>query len=276
MFRFYYILISFLCISCATKREIAITIDDLPLVGGWQKDKVEQKEIFYKTLNYLEFYNVAATGFVVGANIQKHHHSYLDDFTRKGNFIGNHTFLHKNLVKVEIKEYTKDIKQGEQAIKKWQKSPKYFRYPYLARGDNLKKRASVESFLTDNDYIIAPVTIDSNDWHFNSLYEKAIVSKNKKLVEKIGNDYLIYIKKQTYQMIKMTESKNNKTVKHILLLHMNRINADYLGEILNWYKTKDWNFITLQNAMTDSYYQQKENYIGEAGRTFPYMLLESK
>ncbi len=276
MFKFFNLLVFLLCISCATKREIAVTIDDLPVIGSWQKSKEEQHEIFYKTLNHFSSYDVAATGFVVGANIQKHHYSYLDDFVQKGNFIDNHTFTHKNLALVTAQEYIKDIKQGERAIEKWQKPSKFFRYPYLARGDSAEKRKIVERNLTENNYIIAPVTIDSNDWHFNSLYEKAVANKDKKLMQKIGDDYINYIKNQTYQAIKMTEMTNDKPVKHILLLHMNRINADYLGEVLEWYKSKNWHFISLKNAMTDPYFKQKENYIGSAGKTFPYMLLESK
>ena len=63
----------------------------------------------------------------------------------------------------------------------------------------------------------------------------------------------------------LAREKMDRDISHILLIHMNRINAEYLGDILDWYMEKDWKFVSLEQALKDPVYKKDETYIGSAG-----------
>lgn len=49
----------------------------------------------------------------------------------------------------------------------------------------------------------------------------------------------------------LSQRAPGRDVPHILLLHMNRINADHLGTLLDWYASEGWTFITVAEALKD-------------------------
>ncbi len=46
---------------------------------------------------------------------------------------------------------------------------------------------------------------------------------------------------------------------------MNKLNADHLGALLDWYYTAGWNFITVQEALEDPVYATAGRYAGPKG-----------
>lgn len=54
-----------------------------------------------------------------------------------------------------------------------------------------------------------------------------------------------------------------RPIKHILLIHMNLLNAHSLRELIQMYRNKGYRFITLTEALKDQYYQDNSTSIGE-------------
>ena len=54
-------------------------------------------------------------------------------------------------------------------------------------------------------------------------------------------------------------------VDHILLIHMNRINADHLSALLDWYAGQGWSFIPVQDALKDPVFSMPDLYAGRRG-----------
>ncbi len=143
---------------------------------------------------------------------------------------------------------------------------KYFRFPYLRQGNTIAKRDSVLRFLRQKGYRIAPVTIDNDEWIYNRDFVKANAeTSNKKQADRIGEAYLQHMQERTSYFEKLATEKLNRPVRHILLLHLNAINAQFLAELLAWYRQEGWQFITLTEALQDPLYQLPDHYIGEAG-----------
>lgn len=46
---------------------------------------------------------------------------------------------------------------------------------------------------------------------------------------------------------------------------MNQINADHLGDLLDWYAAEGWTFVTVEQALTDPLYTMPDNYAGARG-----------
>ena len=245
-------------------QKIAITIDDLPFSysrGLSEKGKIEA---FDKILQALEKHQVKATMFVTSGNISDSTKVILDKALRAGHQLGNHTHKHLDLNKVSAKIYINDVDSCSMLANDWIDS-RYFRYSMLHRGNTQEKKDSVYNFLEKNNFIIAPVTIDNDDWMYNRGYSLAMQIGDGKNMDRISKDYLNHMQEATSRYEKMSSQLIGRQIPHILLLHSNAINADYLDKLLSWYSKKGWEFISLDEALKDDFYSIKEDYIGPYG-----------
>lgn len=237
------------CNTFAGTREISITIDDLPLVGSKMNTPANQKRAtdrFMNIIRVLKEYQVPATGFVIGRAIDKGQWEFLEEFKNAGFIIGNHTYSHGNLNVMSAEKYIADIDKADKILTPLFSDIKFFRYPYLAEGNKNNKRQVLE-YLSENNYVIAPVTIDSKDFRFNEeLYKIPFKQREQYVFSKMKPRYLNYIWKQT--LIAENQS-NGKSTKQILLLHSNLLNSYLLEDILKMYKDNGYKFISLAEAL---------------------------
>jgi peptidoglycan/xylan/chitin deacetylase (PgdA/CDA1 family) len=237
----------FINIAEANDKTIAITIDDMPFVGAGasQNDIKRGNDRFQYILNALIEQKVPATGFVIAGAISKGQWQLLESFKSQGFMIGNHTYTHENLDAIGAEKYIKDIAKADHRLLPLMTERKYFRYPYLAEGHG-GARHQVQKYLAKNQYIIAPVTIDTKDFRFNMKFLAINWRVRAEHLEKIKQQYLSYIWKQTEQAERRAHGKE---VKHILLLHANLLNSHLIGDVIQLYKTHGYRFITLDEAL---------------------------
>lgn len=243
---FFTMLFSSLC--CAQEREIAITIDDLPLVASMMNTPANQKrsiDRFTQIVQTFEKYKVPVVGFVIAGAIEKGQWSFLEQFRQAGFMLGNHTYSHYNLNQMSAEKYIADIERADKILAPIMSTPKYFRYPYLAEG-NKNTKQKVFDYLKAHDYIIAPVTIDSKDFEFNARVYKVPFRSREKYIQKLKPQYLAYIWSQTLKAEKKAKGQNGK---QILLLHANTLNSYLLGDILEMYQKNGYKFISLTEAL---------------------------
>ena len=93
--------------------KVYLTFDDGPTEG-----------ITEKVLSILDKYNIKATFFCLGRNIDRYK-TLFENIIKKGHSVGNHTYSHLNGWKTENKEYFNDIEYASTIIKN-----KIFRPPY--------------------------------------------------------------------------------------------------------------------------------------------------
>lgn len=247
----YFLLLSLL--SCGVfaqdqDREIAITIDDLPLVASKMNTPGNQQrstERFGKIVQALRDNKVPAIGFVIGGAIEKGQWAFIEEFRNAGLMIGNHTYTHRSLNHIGAEKYIEDVARADKVLAPVLTEPKYFRYPYLAEG-NKKTKPIVLEYLTANHYTVAPVTIDSKDFQFNEQLYKVPYHSRESYVEKLKPRYLAYIWQQT---LKAEKHANGQPVKQILLIHANLLNSYALNDIIQMYKKNGYKFISLTEAL---------------------------
>lgn len=245
-----YYLVIFLCaFKCfGQTREIAITIDDLPLVASKMNTPANQQratERFASIVKAFSENKVPATGFVIAGAIEKGQMAFLQQFVDAGLSLGNHTYSHYNLNQKPADKYIADIARADKILAPLLTTPKYFRYPYLAEG-NKKTKPLVLEYLAENHYTVAPVTIDSKDFAFNEQLYKIPFRSRVDYIQKFKSKYLAYIWKQTLLAEKRA---NGKPVKQILLIHANLLNSYLLNDVIKMYKDNGYTFISLSQAL---------------------------
>lgn len=254
-------------------KEIALTVDDFPFVWAGAYTNEEIAKMIDGFLETLKIEKVPMTIFAIGNQIGNEHFPILDKILKEGHSIGNHTQSHMDLATTDAELYKLDIVSAQDLLEKWmKKGSRFFRYPYLSQGETASKRKSIEDTLQKLKLTVAPVTVDSSDWKFNAPYSEAMANKKPEEALEVVRSYVNSTRGQTVKMRIYARKKWTKPIKHILLMHINRINADHVGKIIQTLKADGWKFISLEEAMKDPVYQEKDNYLGPSGRTWLEML----
>lgn len=270
-----FITLLFLAFSlCAQNRQIAITIDDLPVVST-RKDIKNRKEITKKLLAHITKAKIPAIGFINENKLYKdgkRDEAQIDLLRMWLNAnleLGNHTYSHLGLHNTTVEQYKEDILKGEIITKellaeKGQKI-RYFRHPYLWTGLSLEVKKEVSDFLAEHNYTIAPVSMDNADYIFSSAYDRAFDKGDKKLMKKIGEAYLVYMENFFDYWERQSVKLLGYELKQTLLLHANFINSDYFDDLAKILKKRGYKFITLEEALTDKAYQLPDKWTRKSG-----------
>lgn len=288
------------------KKKVAFTIDDLPFSLNYIPWAEKRKHV-QNFLEVLNKYSVESTAFIIGSNVTDENWKIITDFMDYGHTIGNHTYYHfgpngvsartylenillcdtvLSIIKYSYKTDTVpklgidihqklifDISTNFERHKLWRfenNDYTYFRYPYLKRGNTRMKRDSILSFLYETKHIIAPVTITSHDWRFSDDFFEAYKSKDKEMMDIIGERYVHHVIEQINHSYKHSRRELGLPIDHIFLMHMNLLNVFYFDKILKWFEENNWEFITLEEAMTNRFYLWDDSYSGTEGIPWLY------
>lgn len=260
--------------ATAQNREIAVTIDDLPVVST-RTDLKNRQEITRKLLAHVTKAKVPAIGFVNEKKLydgDKRDEAQVDllrEWLKAGLELGNHTFSHLSLHDNSLEKYQADILKGEIITKELlaEKSLKmrFFRHPYLWTGLSLEIKADLGKFLTAHNYTIAPVTMDNADYIFSRAYDNAYDKKDKKSMREIGAAYVEYMENCFDYWERQSVKLFGREIKFILLLHANFINSDYFDDLAKVLKKRDYKFVILEDALRDEAYKLPDTFVQRNG-----------
>lgn len=247
-------------------KEICITFDDLPVVRV--HDRIERLMITDEILFTLEEFGVIAAGFVVGNNIEGDF-DILESWLEAGHTLGSHTYSHPDLNDVPTELYISDIKKGNDTIEDLLTAAKqlnrYFRYPGLHYGNTYDIKIEVADYLDKQDYRVAHVSIDTDDFAYNLQFEKINKLGDSIKFVQLGDEYLDHIMERVEEAEKIAADLLGRPVRHILLLHANRINSAFLADLLSEISAQGYSFISLEKALIDPIYSMPDSYVGPKG-----------
>ncbi|MCA0364401.1 MAG: polysaccharide deacetylase family protein [Bacteroidetes bacterium] len=261
--------------SFSQKKQICITIDDLPVVSYGITDIQYQTNLTADLLAHLKQKKIPAIGFVnemklfPNDNFTKDQVELLKMWLNAGQELGNHTFAHKDYNNTPFKEYAEGIVKGEKITKKLLeesgKKMEYFRHPFLHLGLTKEKADSLSTFLFEHGYTVAPVSIDNDDYLFALAYHRLLAKNDKKTADKLGEDYLKYMEEKLLFYERQSEKLFGKNISQILLLHANKLNADFLGKLSDVYLKHGYEFVSMEKALKDPAYQTPITKYGRYG-----------
>jgi peptidoglycan/xylan/chitin deacetylase (PgdA/CDA1 family) len=262
-------------LAIAQKKQVCFTIDDLPTVTYGITDTVYQEKLTRDLISKLNAAQIPATGFV--NEIKLHPAGTLSRFQVRilklwidnGLELGNHSYSHFDYNNTSFNRFTADIIKGEkitsELMKKKNLNLRYFRHPFLHAGNTKARADSLQSFLTDHGYIIAPVTLDNDEYLFALAYHRAKAKKDEELALRIGNDYITYMEQKLLYFERTSKGLFGRDIKHVLLIHANALNAAYMDKLAIMFVKNGYEFINLDQALTDPAYQHEISRFGNWG-----------
>jgi peptidoglycan/xylan/chitin deacetylase (PgdA/CDA1 family) len=257
------------------KKQVCFSFDDLPVVSYGITDTCFQKELMNKLINSLKSNKIPAIGFVNEKKlyakdaIDPTQIGILKSWVNNGLDLGNHTYSHPDYNTLSFKEYSQDILKGEtiskEILSSGNKSLKYFRHPYLHVGNTKEKADSLDNFLLQKGYKVAPVTIDNEDYLFALAYKRAKVSNDTLLMERIGRDYISYMERKLKYYEKQSLALFGREINQILLLHASSINSDYVDSLAEMFRKNNYQFVSMDKALEDKAYNTVITVYGNWG-----------
>lgn len=265
----------------AQQKSISITIDDVPNTTKYEKDHF--RPILLSVLDSLK---VPFTVFINEDKIYKtewldRNKGLLEEWIKNEHaIIGNHTYSHSRYSEVGFESFVKDIEKDESLTKlyasKYNKAVKFFRFPFNDLGKDSTQHIHIREYLKSKKYTIAPFTVESSDWMFDTVYKYYLDNGETKKAKSIGEQYV----DKTIELVnfyeRMATSIYKRPIQHIYLCHDNVINADYLIEIISRLKQEDYNIVSFEESLKDPIYKQKDTYYKKWGISWLYRYMDTQ
>jgi peptidoglycan-N-acetylglucosamine deacetylase len=264
----------------ASGQQMAVTFDDLP-VHGAMPPGVTRLEIAQSILRTLKREKLPRVyGFVNGKRAEDDPSSLgaLKAWRAAGQPLGNHTWAHLDLNKESAEEFEAEVSRNEPLLKSlmgkgdWH----WLRYPYLREGDTVEKRRAVRAWLFAHGYKIAQVNMDFEDYLWNEPYARCRAKHDEASIAQL-HDTFLSVADQYYSIFReLSQLIYGRDVKYVLLMHVGAFDARMLPELLALYRAKGVKFISLQDAMSDSAYQDDPDIGEPSGGAFLELMMQKK
>jgi peptidoglycan/xylan/chitin deacetylase (PgdA/CDA1 family) len=250
-----------LAVCAEPRREVAITVDDVPLQGA-PCDSVSVRDVNAKLLAALRAEKAPVTGFVIGRQCKERRPEVLKLWRAAGAELGNHTWSHPDLNGTPLAEYEADIVRNEDALPG---KPRYFRHPMLHAGGDAATKRALDGFLAERGYRVAPVTLDNSDWIFARAYSLARRRGDQAAMTRIREAYLPYMESIFAFFERRSVEVTGREIRQVLLLHVSELNAGAAPALLRMIRARGYRFVTLDRALADPAYRLPEDYAGPRG-----------
>jgi peptidoglycan/xylan/chitin deacetylase (PgdA/CDA1 family) len=266
------IALALLLVHPTAAEPVALTFDDLPTLS-LSDDLAFCEETTTRLLTGLKRHHLPATGFVNEGKLEgtdkTERIALLSQWLNAGMDLGNHSYSHVSLTKTPVEAYIADVQRGEAVTRPLlaarERTPYWFRHPYLETGTTLETRDTVEAWLANHGYRVAPVTMENADWMFAYPYDEAILNHDPATSVRIKGEYVAY----TIAVISWYRAAAlhllGRRPAFVFLLHSSRLNADSIDSLAAILQSEDLNAVTLGTAMRDPAYDISDRYAGPNG-----------
>jgi peptidoglycan/xylan/chitin deacetylase (PgdA/CDA1 family) len=253
-----------------TRREVAVTFDDLPApsdsVVSYNSAALEAMTA--RLLAELREYRIPAIGFVNEDKLDRGNFAQRVDILKMwlnaGFVLGNHTYSHADIDAVPLGAYEIDFLRGEQFTEPLLHAKgmreRYFRYPFLDVGATEATQRAFRQFLARQGYVVAPVTIDNQEYMFAAVYAHAMAAGDTDTADRVAASFLSYMNDVFDYFEQFSRATLGYEPRQVLLLHADELDTDEMGNLAEIMRTRGYRFISLRAALRDPAYRQPDNY----------------
>jgi lysophospholipase L1-like esterase len=246
--------------SATASPQIAFTWDDLPAHGPLPPGET-RVEIIAKIIAALHDGHMPPVyGFLNGLAAEQYPGDVaaLEAWRAAGNPLGNHTWSHINLNQNTLQDFETNTIQNEALVSGLMNGADWhwFRFPYLAEGDTPEKKAGVRAFLLQHGYKIAGVTMSFGDYEWNEPYARCIAKGDTKSIELLESSYLSAADDSVFYYRELSQRLFNRDIPYVLLMHVGAFDARMLPRLLELYRSRGFQFVTLERAEQDPFYRE--------------------
>ena len=259
---------------------LAITFDDLPL-NAQLAPGTTRVGIAKDVLRILKQHHVAPTyGFINASKLEGNADAAaaLQLWVAGKQRVGNHAYSHMDLHKSTAEAFMRDVAQNEPVLQLLAPGDeaRWFRYPFLREGDTLEKRRAVRAQLQERGYRIAQVTLDYEDYLWNSAYARCAARQDAAGIAHLRSSYLSIADQYLDADREMARMVFDREISHVLLLHLGAFSSTILPDLLDLLRRKGFTFVTLEQAQSDPVYATDPDAASQHGGTLLEQWLDAR
>jgi peptidoglycan/xylan/chitin deacetylase (PgdA/CDA1 family) len=242
-------------VSAAQK--LAITLDDLPL-NGLLPPGVTRAETTRNVLAILKERGLPPVyGFINAKKLEGNADAAEAlKLWAASEPVGNHTYAHMDLEQNPVEAFEREIEEDEPALELLSQKDDWhwLRYPYLHEGDTVEKRRAVRAYLQTHAYRIAQVTLDWEDYMWNTAYARCVAKSDQKAIAWLRSSYLSTASEFLDLGRAQAKLIYGHDINYVLLLHLGAFSSTILPDALDLLKKKGFKLVTLEEAESDPAY----------------------
>jgi peptidoglycan/xylan/chitin deacetylase (PgdA/CDA1 family) len=251
------------CLALAgvsTAQKLAITMDDLPL-NGLLPAGVSRADTTEDVLAILKQRHVPPVyGFINARKLEGNVDAAKAlKMWGAAEPVGNHTYAHTDLEQNSPEVFERGIEENEPALELLKTDGKdswhWFRYPYLHEGDTVEKRRAVRAYLKTQGYRIAQVTLDWEDYLWNTAYARCVEKNDAKSIAWLRSSYLETASEFLDLGREQAKLVFGHDINHVLLMHLGAFSSTILPDALDLLQKKGFKLVPLEEAESDPAYE---------------------
>jgi peptidoglycan/xylan/chitin deacetylase (PgdA/CDA1 family) len=200
------------------------------------------------------------------------HIEILRDWVGAGHVLGNHNYWHSNVDEVDTRLFIKGIDMNDRLLTGVSgRRTVWFRYPRLKEGATRAKRDDIRNYLASRNYVLAPVTVDFNDWAWNRIYLRSLDAcpgGSPRRRELLHARYLEMAVLALKSSVLAARHIFGRDIRHVLLLHVGAFTALALDALLERFRALGVRFIALEEALEDRVYARVPDVLLRDGKSF--------
>jgi peptidoglycan/xylan/chitin deacetylase (PgdA/CDA1 family) len=257
------------------RRQIAITVDDLPVVSAIDHSQAHFERVTADLVRTIVRHRIPAVGFVNEGKLWANgaadpaRIALLEQWVAAGLELGNHTFSHLDFHAASVEDMKHEVARGDEVTRRLMarqnRVPRYFRHPYLHTGLDAGARSSLERFLAERGYAVAPVTVDNSDYVFARAYDRAVADADPHAIRKIADAYVENMQGVMEYYERQSSALFGREIPQVLLVHANALNADVFDRVAAMLEERGYVFVALDRALNDAAYRSEDTYFGAGG-----------
>ena len=107
--------------------------------------------------------------------------------------------------------------------------------------------------------------MDNSEWVFARAYVKAREAKDRDLMRRIVAAYVEYMDETVEFFERRSVEVLGYEPPQIFLVHANSLNFDHFAKIIGMFRSRGYEFVSLEAALEHKAYRLPDEYVGEAG-----------
>lgn len=201
----------------------------------------------------------------------------VQEWAAAGHGVGNHGAEHLNLnsPQVTLARFVADVERADAVLRELPTFAPLLRFPYLKEGDTAAKRDGVREWMRGRGYRGAPVSIDTSDWYYNQRYLALQGAGRADAARRLKRVYVRHLLERAAYYDALAREVLGRSPSHVLLLHVNALNAAALAELIEALRNKGWHFVSARSALEDPLYAQQPDTL-PAGESIVWALAKAK
>lgn len=256
------------------QKQVAVTFDDAPVMRFYSyPSQWHRLQVVDSLTSTLHRYGVPTTVFAVGTLVESPEgRELMQRWMAAGAHVGNHSMTHRSFNELRDAVGREEIEQTNALLapfaEAYGRPVRYFRFPFLAEGATEAQKSTWAAYLRAAGLQNARVTISNNDWKYDAAYTEAELAEDWERRYEIGQAYMAHMREAISFWDSVAVDLTGRDIRHVLLLHANRINRDYLPQILDELRRRGFSFISLEEAYADPVYDEQDEWVSENGTSF--------